>query len=170
MKFDLATAGCNVELEVLSRRYAAAMDRRDRTALLSVFDADASMRVERPGREAGTLRGHDEIGRLVEIIARWPRTLHIVAQGLYQLDARSAYGEVYCTAHHFDLLDKKAGRDHIMYILYVDRYRLDRDDRWRINHRTVLVEATEDRPVQVGNWAADEKSHARGYRTAAPST
>ncbi|GAC1636268.1 MAG: hypothetical protein NVS4B6_04290 [Mycobacterium sp.] len=85
MKFDIAAASCNVGLETLSCRYAAAMDRRDRGALLSVFDSGASMMVEHPGHERGTLRGHDELGRLVDIIARWPRTLRIVAQGLYQV-------------------------------------------------------------------------------------
>src|SRR4029450_8497272 len=48
---DIRTATCHADLETLSRRYAAARDRRDRDALLSVFDTDASMRVEQLGPE-----------------------------------------------------------------------------------------------------------------------
>ena len=61
-QMDISRAVPNAELEALSRRYAAAVDRRDRDALLAVFAADASMRVERPGREPGTLTGHDQLG------------------------------------------------------------------------------------------------------------
>jgi hypothetical protein len=141
--FDPTDAESNGDLDALSRRYAAAMDQRDRNALLSVFDADASMLVKRPGREPGTMRGHAELGRLVEIIARWPRTVHVVTQGRYTIQGDVAHGEVRCTAHHFDSLDES--RDHLMHIVYRDRYRFDHHGGWHITHRTVAVEATEDR-------------------------
>lgn len=136
-----------LDLDALSRRYAEAMDRRDRAALLSVFDTDASMLVEQPGRKPGTLRGHAELGRLVKIVARWPRTLHVVAQGLFTVEGRSATGEVGCTAHHFDSLEEGIGADHIMPIVYKDQYRLGGGGRWYIIHRHVVVTRTEDRPA-----------------------
>ena len=142
---DIGTASSEIELELLSRRYAAAMDRRDRAALLNVFHPDASMRVEQPGREPGMLRGHDELGRLMTIIGRWPRTLHLLAQGLYQVDGDQAAGEVYCTAHHFSSAVAGEGRDLVMHIRYLDRYRFGSDGIWRILHRTVKVEALEKR-------------------------
>src|SRR5690349_15891251 len=109
---DISRAVPHAELEALSRRYAAAVDRRDRDALLAVFTPDASMLVERPGREQGTLNGHDEIQRVIDIVARWPRTAHLLAQGLYVVEGESAAGEIYCTANHFRD-GEPGGRNHV---------------------------------------------------------
>jgi hypothetical protein len=144
---DITIASYNTALEVLSRRYAAAMDQRDREALLSVFHRDATMRVEQPGRKPGLLRGHEELGRLTSIISRWPRTMHFLAQSLYQTCDDTGEGEVYCVAHHFDSVTPGSGGDHVMYIRYEDNYRADESGAWRIAHRTVVVEATDDRPA-----------------------
>src|SRR5690349_14604832 len=102
---ELSEASSDAELEVLSRRYAAAMDHRDGAALLAVFHPDATMRVEQPGRPPAVLSGHVQLGRLTTIIARWPRTVHMLGQGLYRIDGSCAEGEVYCVAHHFDSPD-----------------------------------------------------------------
>ena len=150
---DISTAVSHAELESLSRRYAPAVDRRDRAALVDAFTPDATMRVERPGREPGNLSGHRELERIIAIVARFPRTVHLVAQGLYVIEGQAAVGEVYCTAHHFSDSEAGVGRDHVMYIRYLDRYETGEDGRWRIVHRTVAVEATEDRPVSIGGPA-----------------
>ncbi|WP_231995877.1 nuclear transport factor 2 family protein [Mycobacterium sp. 852002-51163_SCH5372311] len=144
---DLSLAVPHSELEALSRRYAAAVDRRDRAALLAVFTPDATLRVERPGREPSVMTGHDEIERVIAIVSRWPRTAHLVAQGLFVVEGASAVGEVYCTANHFGGGETQPGRNHVMHIRYLDRYLLGGDGRWRIVQRTVAVDATEDRPV-----------------------
>ncbi|WP_374024594.1 nuclear transport factor 2 family protein [Mycobacterium sp. HNNTM2301] len=145
---DISRAVPHAELEALSRRYAAAVDRRDRYALLAVFAPDASMLVERPGRGPGTLTGHDEIQRIIGIVARWPRTAHLIGQGLYVIEGKSAVGEIYCTANHFG--GEPDGRNHVMHIRYLDKYSLDGDGRWRIAHRRVVVDATEDRRASIG--------------------
>lgn len=147
---DTSSAVPHAELETLSRRYAAAVDHRDRTALVELFTPDATMRVERPGREPGNLSGHRELERIITIVARFRRTLHLIAQGLYVVDGQSAVGEVYCTAHHFSENEAGAGRDHAMYIRYLDRYSLGHDGSWRTSHRTVAVDATKDRPSDAG--------------------
>ena len=144
---DISSAVPNTELEALSRRYAAAVDRRDRSALLAAFTPDATLRVERPGREPSTMTGHDEIERVIAIVSRWPRTAHLIAQGLFVVEGTSAIGEVYCTANHFGGDETQPGRNHVMHIRYLDRYLLAGDGRWRIAQRTVTVDATEDRPV-----------------------
>lgn len=146
---DISRAVPHAELEALSRRYAAAVDRRDRDALLAVFTPDASMLVERGGREPGTLTGHDEIQRVIDIVARWPRTAHLIAQGLYVVEGESAVGEIYCTANHFRD-GEPDGQNHVMHIRYLDKYSLDGEGRWRIAHRKVVVDATEDRTASIG--------------------
>lgn len=148
---DLQSAGPNLELEALSRRYAAAIDHRDIAGLLSVFAADATMRVEQPGQKPGNLAGHGEIERIIGIVRRFPRTAHVLGQGLFQIDGELAEGEVYCTAHHFSTSASGSGRDLVMHIRYIDRYATGDDRNWRILHRTVCVDATEDREVH-GGW------------------
>ncbi|MDT5349893.1 MAG: hypothetical protein QOH91_3180 [Mycobacterium sp.] len=147
---DISSAVPNTELEALSRRYAAAVDHRDRAALLAVFTPDATISVERPGREPGILTGHVGIERIITIVSRWQRTAHLIAQGLYVVEGESAVGEVYCTANHFGDSAAEAGRNQVMHIRYLDRYVLDSDGWWRIAHRTVALDATEDRPVSIG--------------------
>lgn len=144
---DISSAVPHTELEALSRRYAAAVDRRDRAALLAVFTPDATLRVDRLGRQPAVMTGHDEIGRVIAIVSRWPRTAHLVAQGLFVVEGTSAVGEVYCTANHFGDSEPAPGRNHVMHIRYLDRYLLGDDGHWRISERTVAVDATEDRPV-----------------------
>jgi ketosteroid isomerase-like protein len=146
---DISSAVPNPELDALSRRYAAAVDRRDRAALLAVFTPDATMFVERPGREPGVMTGHQEIERIIAIVARWPRTAHLLGQGLYVVEGASATGEVYCTANHFGSGETGRDRNHVMHIRYVDKYSLNADGQWQISHRTVAVDATEDRPVSI---------------------
>ena len=147
---DISSAVPNAELETLSHRYATAVDHRDRAALLGVFTPDATMRVERPGREPGTMTGHQELERIIAIVAHWPRTFHVISQSLYVVEGKSAVGEVYCTANHFSDAEMGVGRNHVMYIRYLDKYLLGSDGRWRIVHRHLVVDATEDRPVSIG--------------------
>ena len=148
---DLRYAAPNLELETLSRRYAAAIDHRDIGGLLSVFAIGATMRVEQPGKQRGNLSGHRELGRIIEIVNRFPRTAHVLGQGLFQVEGEFADGEVYCTAHHFSTDARGSCRDLVMHIRYIDRYAVSEDRSWRIVHRTVCVDATEDRRV-LGDW------------------
>jgi hypothetical protein len=151
--FDIGSAVSVPALESLSRRYAAAVDHRDRQALLGVFNADAVMQIERPGRDAVVLTGFGELGAIIDMVAGWPRTMHLTSQGLYQLDGECAVGEVYCTAHHFTALSDGKGHDLVMYIRYQDRYQIDSDYQWRIIARTVVIDATEDRLIHIDSPA-----------------
>jgi ketosteroid isomerase-like protein len=150
---DISTAVPHTELEALSRRYAAAVDHRDSAAFLAVFTPDATLRVEGSGQKPRTLTGHEELAGVIPVVARFPRTYHLVAQGLYTVEGASAEGEVYCTANHFS--DSQAGgRNHVWYIRYLDRYSADSDGRWRIANRIVTVDATEDRLVSTADGDA----------------
>jgi hypothetical protein len=148
---DLQFAVPNPELETLSRRYAAAIDHRDIAGLLSVFTIDATVRVEQPGQKPGHLSGHRELEHIIEVVSRYSRTAHVLGQGLFQVDGDLAEGEVYCTAHHFSSDAPGLGHDLVMHIRYIDRYAVGQDLKWRIVHRSVLVDATEDRQVH-GEW------------------
>lgn len=135
------------ELRALSDRYARAVDRRDRQALVDVFAPDGRLHVHRPGREgpASTLAGRGEIAGVVDRVSRFSATYHLVANATYELGEEVATGEVYCVAHHL-ARGPDGGTDLVMYIRYEDSY-ARAGGRWRIAERHVLVEWTETRPA-----------------------
>jgi hypothetical protein len=144
------TADVRGSLSALSARYAAGVDRRDADLLLSAFHVDATINVfPQPGSTAtpSQMRGHDEIRRVVEMIASYPKTFHFVGQCLFDLGDDIAHGEVYCVAHHY-ISDGAHARNKVLYIRYDDEYRPDAGDEWRIVSRGVHVDWSEMRDVR----------------------
>jgi hypothetical protein len=145
-------SGGEVEVEVgfalrdLAVRYASGVDRRNRAVFVSVFEPDAVLVVHRSSSSKGPteLRGHDQLARVLQTIARYDRTFHFLGQSSYRQQGAVAEGEVHCMAHHLDLAGAVA-TDHVMFIRYQDRYARDRPGTWRIRSREVLVDWTESR-------------------------
>ena len=141
------------ELRQPAARYAAGVDRCDRALFLSAFHADATLTI--PAREGtpgppSTLRGHGELARVVERIARYDRTFHFVGQALLEpITDDDARGEVYCTAHHWRATGDRT-EDRVMYIRYADEYRRGADGAWRIAERTLHVDAVDTYDVPKG--------------------
>jgi hypothetical protein len=127
-------------LRSLAASYAAGVDRRELDLFLSAFHPGATLAVHRPAAgpddEPRLMRGHAEIGRVVELIARYPATFHLLGQSRYQVDGDRASGEVYCVANHYIPSDE-GDRNHVMYIRYEDTYRRDRGGPWKIERRDV---------------------------------
>ena len=132
-------------LLALSRRYAAAADRRDADAFLAVFTPDARLTVcDGDGRETrGTIAGHDELRAIPDRLGRWERTFHLLGQSAYEHHGDHATGEVHCVAHHL-----RDGTDMVMFIRYADRY-VTVGGTWQIAERRVQVDWTETRTVEV---------------------
>ena len=129
------------DLATLSFRYAAALDQRDQSALLAVFHPDATLRAHPPGRGPMTLTGREELAKLIQAVSYWPRTFHLVGQGLFQVDGERAVGEVYCVAHHFNSFEPGRLDDDVMYIRYQDVYVCDGRAGWLIMERVVVTDA-----------------------------
>jgi SnoaL-like domain len=138
-------------LRSLAARYAAGVDRRQRDLFLSAFRADATLAVHRPQAgpddEPRLMRGHAEIGRVVELIARYPATFHMLGQSRYEVTGDRARGEVYCVASHYVRSDQ-GDTSYVMYIRYEDEYRRDRGGPWMIERRDVRPDWTETRQVR----------------------
>jgi SnoaL-like domain len=126
-------------LRSLAATYAAGVDRRERELFLSAFHPGATLAVHQP--RAGPhdkprlMRGHAEIGRVVELIARYPATFHLLGQGRYQ---------VHGDANHYVPGDQGAC-NYVMYIRYEDEYRRDRGGPWKIERRDVHPDWAETR-------------------------
>ena len=93
------------------------------------------------------MRGHAEIGRVVELIARYPATFHLLGQGRYEVDGDRASGEVSCVASHY-IPSYRGDSNYVMYIRYEDEYRRDRGGPWQIERRDVRPDWTETRQVR----------------------
>lgn len=135
-------------LRFIAARYASGVDQRDKALFLSAFAADAvlvlpqSVSGGEPGRK---LHGHTEIGTIIESIARYPRTYHIIGQARYQLGSTECAGEVYCVAHH---ITPEQDRDLVMYVRYLDTYRYYKSsDSWLLGKRVVNVDWTQTPPT-----------------------
>jgi len=137
------------ELRSLSFRYATGVDRRDLDLFLSAFHPDATLTVERPGGPARPMRGHAEIGRVMERIAVYGLTFHFLGQTAYAPTDAGASGSVACIGHHLWRDEDDGELDHVMYLRYTDEYRTGADGRWRIAARSVVVDWSETRAVDV---------------------
>jgi ketosteroid isomerase-like protein len=136
-------------LRELSDRYASAVDRRDVGSFVELFTEDAELSVHDPAEAEApsrVRRGPGELSEVPRLIARYPKTFHLVGNCLYEIDDDAATGEVYCVAHHL-IDDPEAVTAHVMVIRYLDNYRRGDDGRWRIRHRRVLVDWTETHPA-----------------------
>jgi hypothetical protein len=143
----------------LSSRYAAGVDRRDLELFLSAFHPDASLITYRStGAEPSAHRmvGHEELGRVIELIGTYRKTFHLVGQGRYAIGEGGATGEVHCVAHHITS-DGAGWKDRTMYIRYQDEYRPGGGDGedWKIASRAVVVDWTEDRPTTALTMAPE---------------
>jgi hypothetical protein len=138
-------------IQDLAYRYAAGVDRRDEGLFLSAFHPEATLTVVRAGpdgKEKVSVRtGHDELRAIPKLIARYAKTFHFVGNHRCEIAGDVATGEVYCTAHHFDV-GSEGERDHVMLIRYQDAYRQDPGGQWLIAARRLVVDSTETHAVR----------------------
>jgi hypothetical protein len=141
--------------ELALRRLAAlsatAADRGDGETFAAVFLPDARLRVYRlPDRDSPVTdrTGHAELAEVPGVLRRrYARTFHVLGQGLYEIDAEEATGEVYCQAHHLKVDPDGGSTSYVMVMRYQDRYRRDRRRSWKIAQRDAIVDWTETRNV-----------------------
>jgi len=130
-------------LASLAARYARGVDRRDVDVFRSAFHPDATLTVVREGRASSPMTGHAHLARVMDRIAQYDATHHMLGQSIYEVDpdGEHATGEVYCVDSHLTRTDSGA-TNQVMYIRYLDRYtRLD--SAWRISARQVVVDWSE---------------------------
>jgi hypothetical protein len=134
-------------LRAVSERYATGVDRKDAALYLSAFLPDARLLVHGAGDEKTPRRvisGHAELAGVTAALAVYARTFHLVGNAVYDVNASTASGEVYCIAHHLTT-ERDGDTNFIMYIRYQDRYRQMEGRPWLLAERRVLVDWTETR-------------------------
>ncbi len=131
-------------------RYAAGVDHRDVDLFLSAFDPEGSLTILPPEGSAAAprvMRGHGELAAVIDRIARYDRTFHLVAQCLFSVEGDDTVrSETYCVAHHWKALGGRI-EDTVLYIRYEDLCRRGADGEWRIVQRTLHTDGRETRDV-----------------------
>jgi ketosteroid isomerase-like protein len=136
------------ELRQLAYRYADAVDRRDRDAFVDVFTPDGVLRVQPDDGPVESERSGADLGKVIDLIERYHRTLHHVGGEVFEPGAdpdHDATGRVTCVAHHYDRTPN-GPVDFVMMIVYHDRYART-EKGWRIAERRVAVGWTELHPA-----------------------
>ncbi|WP_063036271.1 nuclear transport factor 2 family protein [Nocardia grenadensis] len=137
-------------MSTLVAQYALAVDRRDPTALESLFAPEVVF--VRPPELNGTnapreLRGRALVARsVVEAVSHLVATRHVVEQQVIETaTAHDAHGETYCTAHH--IYPRGDGhRDHRLALRYRDTF-VRAGGAWLFFRRDLVVDFAEDVPV-----------------------
>src|SRR5689334_15596650 len=106
-----------MSIPALVLAYARCADERDLDGFAALFTEDGRLTISEGGSERAAFRGRDELRRVLEPMAQYERTLHVVSNHEIESDA----GSVYCIANHL----RKRGDEHEnirMLIRYADRY------------------------------------------------
>lgn len=142
------------ELRALSATYTRGLDRHDRDLVRSVFADDATTHY-------GTFTGGpDEMADMaMRALSAYSATQHFLGQINLEIDGDRATGEVYFQAFHQHATE---GFDRFICGRYIDRYER-RDGRWRMTHRTEVVDWTRTEPT-ADDYFTKRPQTVRGTR------
>ena len=148
-----------VAIRALADAYAHHVDARDCEAVAALFGAEGRLiahfhrgpdgaPVVRQGRAA-------IVAALVEGLARYERTTHVVGGQVLDIDAggRRARGETVCLAHHL-YMRRGERRLLVMAVRYEDDYACEAGV-WRFSSRQLRLDWRDDRPLPVDGAPAD---------------
>ena len=128
----------------LAHRYAQALDWNRPEALRAIFTDDAVIE--------GALNDYRGIEQILLIPAvlrsRYRSTVHSVHNQSVELEGKQASGETYCIAHHLRAAAAGGFEVYDVAVRYQERY-AKRDGVWRFTRRTLIVDWTETRPVEI---------------------
>ena len=131
-------------LRGLVDEYALAVDARDADRFAGLFTPDGVLAVIEPGDPEPSLsyRGHDQLRGVMELLASFSTTFHVMANFTCRIDGSTAEGDTYRLAHHLTEDEVGGTTDTLMLIRYHDAFRRV-DGGWRIERRDVLRQWTE---------------------------
>jgi hypothetical protein len=146
----------------LAVRYARAIDRRDRSLLLSVYHDDAidDHGVMFKGSPAAFADWQPEV------MAPFDVTAHYIANTAYRVDGDSAEGELYFIAYHRTKLPE--AKEIVIGGRYLDRYER-RNNTWKILHRTLVWDFTRSNPIASEQLSFLESLGSQGCGAGDPS-
>jgi hypothetical protein len=137
-----------VALRGLVDTYAWLVDRRDTGAVARLFSPDGRLVSHFPHLDPAPIvrAGRDDIGAaLVEGLARYLTTTHVVGGQVVALHGDRATGDTTCLAHH--VYDRQGERRMlVLAVRYGDEF-VRLDGEWLFVERQLRLDWREDRPM-----------------------
>jgi uncharacterized protein (TIGR02246 family) len=135
------------DIRRLVMRYARAADEQDRDGFARLFTEDGWLTISEGTELRATFRGQDDLRRVLEPLAQYERTLHVVSN--HEIATDHASGSVYCIANHLRKRNDDEHENIRMLIRYADRYTRS-GGAWRFASRAVDIHWIERVPALVG--------------------
>lgn len=139
----LATLIAKEQIRELVLLYSRGVDRQDAALLRTLYTEDAT------DTHGDTFDGpaEDYVQFLEKAFPYMHYSGHHVCNHLISVDGDEGEGEVYAIAYHL-IPDGQGGwLEDFMCVRYIDRYRRERDGRWRFAKRVVTYDLRSQRPV-----------------------
>jgi SnoaL-like domain len=132
-----------LDLRALVDEYALAVDGRDADRFAALFTTTGELAIYEPGEPEPviTYRGPEELRAVMDLLAAYSTTFHVMANHTCSVQGDSAVGQTYCLAHHLTESGSQA-QDTLMLILYRDSYE-KAGGTWRFGRREVMRQWTE---------------------------
>lgn len=151
---ELAEALDRMALQKLVWTYCHAIDRHDLALVRSLYHDDAV-----DDHSPMFIGSPDEyVAWLPAMLANWQLTAHTITAMQFLIAGDLAEGELASTAYH---RTADGSREVIAHGRYLDRYR-KADGVWKFQHRSLVLDWLEDRPVQRGDGPGIEQGLATG--------
>jgi hypothetical protein len=134
----------------LAMLYSRSIDRRDYELLRSCYTADATdVHGDMHWKTIDAFIDHTRKG-----LVDFRYTGHHICNHLISVDGDKGEGEIYALGYHI-VRDQGAGYiEWLMGLRYLDKYRKEKDGRWRFADRVCLFEWETKRPIEMpgGAW------------------
>ncbi|MGH2938822.1 MAG: nuclear transport factor 2 family protein [Solirubrobacterales bacterium] len=138
MGMRIEEVGDRIEIRRLVDEYALAVDTRDAERFAALFAADATLSVVEPDEQEPSLAytGREELLTVVELVASFKATYHVMTNHVVQIDGDTATAGTYGLTHHLSESDERGLYDTLMLLTYQDELRRV-DGRWRFQARRI---------------------------------
>ena len=158
MPNTLETLLAKEDIRELVLLYSRGVDRKDGDLLRTLYTADAT------DTHGDTFDGpaSDYVDFLEKSFPYMRYSGHHVCNHLISVDGNEGEGEVYALAWHL-IPDGKGGwQEDFMCVRYIDKYRKERDGRWRFARRIVTYDLRSRQAAHASNGepSAEEPSYS----------
>ena len=137
--------GDRFAIRQLVDEYAIAVDSRDGERFAALFAAGGKLAVYEPDEQTPSLvyTGREELLTVVELVASFSVTYHVMTNHVVELDGDTATASTYGLTHHLgDDPDGDGLRDTLMLLRYDDDLRRE-GDGWRFVERRIARQWTD---------------------------
>jgi ketosteroid isomerase-like protein len=149
----LATLVAKDAIRELALLYSRGVDRKDGALLRTLYTEDAT------DTHGDTFDGSatDYVNFLESSFPYMRYSGHHICNHLISVDGNEGEGEIYAIAYHVIPSGAGGWLEDVRYVRYLDRYRKERDGRWRFAKRLVVYDHGTQRPIDIADGSVFEE-------------